>query len=210
MKRAFRRLPVRCSMGLSVENFNGERAGDVTIIFHLRCLRAAIPLLAGVKASRLKDKGDSMKVMLTFLPLLLLSGIIFLLIKTLKRTRPADTPTAPGDRKLISTSSFMLRTFGSSQSYKADYYFDTENFYEVTTGTTVSVPLTNIVEVQRESTQINNRSVWSVTWDINGQRKQVRFLHNFTLFNRSFVAFLTAVKQANPSAHVRSLTLFSL
>lgn len=148
--------------------------------------------------------------MTAFLPLIVLLLIVFLIVKKLPHTRPADAPTGPGDRKLISSSSFLLRIFGSSHSYKAKYYFDSENFYEVADEATSTVPLAVITEVKRESTKVNNRSVWSVSWNVNGQRRQVRFLHNYTLFNRSFAVFLTAVKQANPNASVSSLTLFTL
>lgn len=148
--------------------------------------------------------------MTAFLPLIVLLVILFLIAKTFSHTRPADTPTGPGDRKLISSSSFLLRTFGSSQSYKAQYYFDSANFYEVADEATSTIPLAAITAVKRESTKVNNRSVWSVSWNSNGQRRQVRFLHNYTLFNRSFAVFLATVKQANPNASVSSLTLFTL
>lgn len=148
--------------------------------------------------------------MAAFLPLIVLLVILYLVTKKLSHTRPADAPGGPGDRKLISSSSFLLRIFGSSHSYKASYYFDTENFYEVTNGNTSTIPLTAITGVKRESTEVNNRSVWSVSWSINGQQKQARFLHNYTLFNRSFAVFLEAVKQANPHASVSALTLFTL
>lgn len=148
--------------------------------------------------------------MAAFLPLIVLLVILYLVTKKLSHTRPADAPGGPGDRKLISSSSFLLRIFGSSHSYKASYYFDTESFYEVTDANTTTIPLAAITGVKRESTEVNNRSVWSVSWSINGQQKQARFLHNYTLFNRSFAVFLEAVKQANPHASVSALTLFTL
>lgn len=148
--------------------------------------------------------------MAAFLPLIVLLVILYLMTKKLSHTRPADAPNGPGDRKLISSSSFLLRIFGSSHSYKAKYYFDTENFYEVTDENTSTIPLATITAVKRESTKVNNRSVWSVSWSMNGHQKQARFLHNYTLFNRSFTVFLNAVKQANPDASVSELTLFTL
>lgn len=104
----------------------------------------------------------------------------------------------------------MLQKFGSSRGYKADYYFDAQNLYEVMDSTTSTIPLASIIEVKRGATRIGNRSVWSVDWLIEGQRKQTRVLHNYTLFNQSFATFLDAVKQANPSARATRLTLFTL
>ena len=45
---------------------------------------------------------------------------------------------------------------------------------------------------------------------ISETEKEMRFVHNFTLFNRSFAGFLSAVKSANPSAEVNDATLFTL
>lgn len=148
--------------------------------------------------------------MTAFLPLIGLIVLFYLLAKTLSRIRPADIPNGPGDRKRISSDSFFLRTFGSTHSYKAQFYFDTENLYEIMNDTTTAIPLADITVVKRESTKVNNRSVWSISWTTEGQQKYVRFLHNYTLFNRSFAAFLSAVKQANPNASVGTLTLFTL
>ncbi|WP_426446414.1 hypothetical protein [Siccibacter colletis] len=129
--------------------------------------------------------------------------------RNLSRQRTAQVE-ASGRKKKISTVSTMLRIFGSSRSYAADYYFDDLNFYQIRETGETTVPLAAITAVVRESTQINNRSVWSVSWCIDGDTHQARFLHNFTFFNRNFSEFLAAVRRANPNAQVRKLTLFSL
>ena len=131
--------------------------------------------------------------------------IVLFLFWRLLRPRSKDIPGSPGDRRLISQSSWLLQKFGSSRSYKSDFYFDLHYFYAVNEANTTSVPLANITKVKRETTRISNRYVWSVTWVIEGHENQVRFLHNFTFFNRSFAVFLDAVKKANPSAEISSL-----
>lgn len=104
----------------------------------------------------------------------------------------------------------MLQKCGSSRGDKADYYFDSQNRYEVIANITATIPLASIIEVKRETTRIGKRSIWSVDWLKEGQQKQARFLHNDTLFNQSFATFLDVVKQVNPDARVTSLTLFTL
>lgn len=153
-----------------------------------------------------------MKILLA-LPLVVLIIILFFVRpyrqRNLSKRRLADIAER-SELKRISTVSTLLRLFGSSHSYGADYYFDDHYFYEMHEANEKRVPLADIIEVRRESTRVNNRSVWSVTWITQGQKKQARFLHNYTLFNKNFPQFLQAVKRANPNACVRELTLFSL
>ncbi|ELW2862347.1 hypothetical protein ACAK56_000984 [Salmonella enterica] len=148
--------------------------------------------------------------MTVLLPIIVLIFFVFFIFPTRKLFYRSNRPGQEDGRKLISSSSLMLQKFGSSRGYKADYYFDAQNLYEVIDGITTTIPLASIVEVKRGTTRIGNRSVWSVDWLIEGQRKQTRFLHNYTLFNQSFATFLDAVKQANPGARVTRLTLFTL
>ena len=148
--------------------------------------------------------------MTVLLPIIVLIFTVFFIFPTRKFFYRSNHPVQKDGRKLISSSSLMLQKFGRSRGYKADYYFDAQNLYEVIDSITSTIPLASIVEVKRGTTRIGNRSVWSVDWLIEGQRKQTRFLHNYTLFNPSFATFLDAVKQANPSARVSRLTLFIL
>lgn len=148
-----------------------------------------------------------MSILLHFIVLIFIALFIFPGRKFFRRNIPLNQEKG---RQLISSSSLMLQKFGSSRGYKADYYFDAQNLYEVIDNITTTIPLASIVEVKRGTTRIGNRSVWSVDWLTEGQRKQTRFLHNYTLFNQSFATFLDAVKQANPDARVTSLTLFTL
>lgn len=147
--------------------------------------------------------------MTTLLQVIVLIFIVFFIFpgrKIFRRSKHLQD-----GRKLISSSSLMLRKFGSSRGYNADYYFDMQYLYEVADGITTAIPLTSIIEAKPGTTRVSGRSVWSVDWiTAEGQRKQTRFLHNYTLFNQSFATFLKTVKQANPDACITSLTLFTL
>ncbi|EMX0630760.1 hypothetical protein AAF155_002023 [Salmonella enterica] len=143
--------------------------------------------------------------MTTLLQVIVLIFIVFFIFpgrKIFRRSKHLQD-----GRKLISSSSLMLRKFGSSRGYNADYYFDMQYLYEVADGVTTAIPLTSIIEAKPGTTRVSGRSVWSVDWIT---AEETRFLHNYTLFNRNFATFLKTVKQANPDACITSLTLFTL
>jgi hypothetical protein len=113
-----------------------------------------------------------------------------------------------GMRK-ISTTTKTFRPGKGGQLLPTDYYFDEEYFYEIQLDVKKSVPLSAITKVERDTIKVNNRSFWIVTYVVEGQTKQARFRHNYTLFNTAFADFLDAVKRANPEACVRELSAFS-
>jgi len=141
------------------------------------------------------------------LPLLMLIGLALMFPKW--RRRQNDTPANQGMRK-ISTTTKTFRPGKGGQLLPTDYYFDEEYFYEIQLDVKKSVPLSAITKIERDNIKVNNRSFWIVTYMTDGQMKQARFRHNYTLFNTDFADFLEAVKRANPAASVRELTAFSL
>lgn len=67
--------------------------------------------------------------MTTLLQIIVLIFIVFFIFpgrKIFRRSKHLQD-----GRKLISSSSLMLRKFGSSRGYNADYYFDMQYLYEV-------------------------------------------------------------------------------
>ncbi len=67
--------------------------------------------------------------MTTLLQVIVLIFIVFFIFpgrKIFRRSKHLQD-----GRKLISSSSLMLRKFGSSRGYNADYYFDMQYLYEV-------------------------------------------------------------------------------
>lgn len=144
---------------------------------------------------------------MTILPLLALIGLILVFPKW--RHRKKDTQANHGLRK-ISITTKTFRPGKGGQLLPTDYYFDEGYFYEVQLDVKKSVPLSAITKIERDNIKVNNRSFWIVTYMTDGQMKQARFRHNYTLFNTDFADFLEAVKRANPAASVRELTAFSL
>ncbi|RDT53769.1 hypothetical protein DXF93_15785 [Escherichia coli] len=141
------------------------------------------------------------------LPLLALIGLAFVFPKW--RRRQNDTQANQGIRK-ISTTTKTFRPGKGGQLLPTDYYFDEEYFYEIQADVKKSVPLRAITKVERDTIKVNNRSFWIVTYVVEGQTKQARFRHNYTLFNTAFADFLDAVKRASPDASVRKLSILSL
>ena len=141
------------------------------------------------------------------LPLLALIGLALVFPKW--RRRQNDTQANQGIRK-ISTTTKTFRPGKGGQLLPTDYYFDEEYFYEIQADVKKSVPLRAITKVERDTIKVNNRSFWIVTYVVEGQTKQARFRHNYTLFNTAFADFLDAVKRASPDASVDKLSILSL
>lgn len=146
----------------------------------------------------------------SILPMLPLLALIALLLTFLKWRRRKKGDEANKGLRKISIPTKTFRPGKGGQLLPTTYYFDAENFYEIQVDVKKSVPLSAITKVERDSIEVNNRSFWIVTFVADGQTKQVRFRHNYTLFKTDFADFLEAVKRANPSASVRELTAFSL
>ena len=144
---------------------------------------------------------------LAILPLLALIGLALTFPKWRRRKKGAEADK--GLRK-ISIPTKTFRPGKGGQLLPTTYYFDEENFYEIQVDVKKSVPLSAITKVERDSIKVNNRSFWIVTYSTEGQTKQARFRHNYTLFHTDFADFLQAVKRANPAASVRQLNAFTL
>lgn len=147
-----------------------------------------------------------LKSILPMLPLLALIALLLTFPKWRRRKKGGEAKK--GLRK-ISIPTKTFRPGKGGQLLPTTYYFDAENFYEIQVDVKKSVPLSAITKVERDSIEVNNRSFWIVTFVADGQTKQVRFRHNYTLFKTDFADFLEAVKHANPSASVRELNAFS-
>ena len=141
------------------------------------------------------------------LPLLALIGLALVFPKW--RRRKSDTQANQGLRK-ISLTTKTFRPGKGGQLLPTDYYFDEDYFYEIQLDVKKSVPLRAITKVERDTIKVNNRSFWIVTYVVEGQTKQARFRHNYTLFNTAFADFLDAVKRASPDASVDKLSILSL
>lgn len=148
-----------------------------------------------------------LKFVLAILPLV---ALIVLAVTFPKwRCRKKGAEGVRGLRRISQTTK-TFRPGKGGQLLPTNYYFDEEYLYEIQGDVKISVPLPTITNVERDSIKVNNRSFWIVTYIVNGQTKQVRFRHNYTLFNKAFADFLDAVKRANPEARVRELSAFSL
>jgi hypothetical protein len=148
-----------------------------------------------------------LNVILGILPLLAMMGLMIFFPKWRRRSKGAEA--SPGLRR-ISLTTKTFRPGKGGQLLPTNYYFDAENFYEIQVEVKTSVPLSAILSVERDSIEVNNRSFWIITYVVDGRKKQVRFRHNYTLFNTVFADFLDAVKRANPDASVRALNAFTL
>ncbi|WP_437890011.1 hypothetical protein [Phytobacter sp. V91] len=144
---------------------------------------------------------------MAMLPLLALIGLMLIFPKWQRRKKGAEQHK--GLRR-ISLTTKTFRPGKGGQLLATDYYFDEEHFYEIQIDVKKSVPLSAITRVERDSIKVNNRSFWIVTYAADGQMKQARFRHNYSLFNTDFADFLDAVKRASPAARVRELNAFSL
>lgn len=140
---------------------------------------------------------------------LILVALAVVMLRIPTRWRNRGKANADGLRK-ISLTSKTFRPGKGGQLLPTDYYFDRDNFYIVQLEKKTQVPLASISKVEREAIKVNNRSFWIVTYQHNGETKQARFRHNFTLFNTAFADFLDAVQVANPQASVRKFTAFTV
>lgn len=142
---------------------------------------------------------------LAMLPLLLVG--IFL--KASRSRAAGRQPDPAAGMRRISNKSWLLKCFGVS-GYQAECYFDARHFFIRVDGVLKDIPLASIRRVYRTSVQVGNRYMWAVVYADGAQQHTVKFIHNFTIFNKSFQGFLSAVESVNPAAEVDKLTVFSL
>lgn len=93
--------------------------------------------------------------------------------------------------------------FGLEKKLLSDdeFYFDGENFYAINQeNQAAKFNLKNITELSRTDIIINNSSLWQVKIDDGNREFIFKFAHNYTIWNKSFLAFYEKVKTVNPSA----------
>ncbi|PWF21499.1 hypothetical protein [Corticimicrobacter populi] len=137
---------------------------------------------------------------------LLLIGFFLKISRAREAGRQSDP--AAGMRR-ISKKSWLLKFFDVS-GYQAECYFDVRYFFIRDNGALKEIPLTSIRRVYRTSVKVSGRYMWAVVYAEGAQEHTVKFIHNFTVFNKDFLGFLSAVEKANPAAGVEKLTVFSL
>ncbi len=146
---------------------------------------------------------EIMNILSAALPLMVLFILIRLFFRAVRH--PKRIITEKNGLKKISTNPSIFR--GASHK---DYYYDSEYLYEVNNDLTRKIPLGEIIQIKPGFTKINNRQNWLVSYLNHGEKKHVEFFNNLTIFNHNFSGFLSAVKQANPQAEIKSLSFFNL
>lgn len=146
----------------------------------------------------------------SFITALLPLAVLILLVKyvLLPGFKRDDFFAAKGEIKKISLSTPLLKRLGINTE---DYYYDSAFLYQKRGGEALDkIPLENIILVKVSGTAINNRRMWRVRYLIKPYQtaKELRFLNNYTVFNRDFAGFLAAVQAANPDADVQKMTIW--
>lgn len=146
---------------------------------------------------------EAIDILLVILPILALFILIKLFTRSLRQPKRIISEDN-GMKKISSNPSF----FGGSS--RAEYYYDDSFLYEIKNNTTHKVELSKIIAVKPGYTTVNNRRKWSVIYLNEGERRQLQFYHNLTLFNQNFAGFLATVARKNPDAHVKNLSFFNM
>ncbi len=101
--------------------------------------------------------------------------------------------------KKISTKPFL---FGIEKYLVSDgeFYFDDANFYAINKDSQKTVyKLTDITELSKTLSPINNRRIWQVKIKTANNREVVfKFAHNYTIWNKNFPLFYKKIKSINP------------
>ncbi|ELY3594898.1 hypothetical protein ACMSYZ_002040 [Cronobacter turicensis] len=145
-----------------------------------------------------------MNVLLSLLPLIVICILLRLFLRNLRNPKPAFSDS--NEMKQISYNP-SLCGWGLT---KERYCFDKRSLYRMKGDNTEEINLSDIVSVKPGYTTVNNRRNWVVIYNNNGMKKEARFFHNITLINHNFAQFLVAVKQANPEADVKEISLFNV
>lgn len=146
---------------------------------------------------------ETVNFLLITLPII----VLFILVNSFSRILRHPKRIIPEDngRKKISCNPAY---FGGS-SHK-NYYYDDNFLYEVDKRTTCEIDLAKITQIKPGYTKVNNRRKWTITYIKEGEKKQVQFYPNLTVFNHNFADFLTTVKQINPDADIKNVSLFNM
>lgn len=121
-----------------------------------------------------------------------------------------DFFSSKDEMKKISITTPILKSLGMNTE---DYYYDHSFLYQKRDGETLcKVPLENIIRVKPSHTVVSNRRVWLVRYAAAPYKteRELRILNNYSVFNKDFAGFLTAVKTANPAADVQEMNIFRL
>lgn len=71
--------------------------------------------------------------------------------------------------------------------------------------------LTEITELSKTGTQINNRRIWQIRINRENEPEVIfKFTHNYTILNKSFPEFIERMNQVNPKAVKTKFNLFSM
>ncbi|ELY4677626.1 hypothetical protein SM017_004141 [Cronobacter turicensis] len=145
-----------------------------------------------------------MNVLLSLLPLIVICILLRLFPRNLRNPKPALS-----DSNEMKQISYNPSLFGWGLT-KERYFFDKRSLYRIKGDNTEEINLSDIVSVKPGYTTVNNRRNWVVIYNNNSMKKEARFFHNITLLNHNFAQFLVAVKQANPEADVKEISLFNV
>ncbi|MDK1226953.1 hypothetical protein [Cronobacter turicensis] len=145
-----------------------------------------------------------MNVLLSLLPLIVICILLRLFLRNLRNPKPALS-----DSNEMKQISYNPSLFGWGLT-KERYFFDKRSLYRINGDNTEEINLSDIVSVKPGYTTVNNRRNWVVIYNNNSMKKEARFFHNITLLNHNFAQFLVAVKQANPEADVKEISLFNV
>ncbi|MBF4111528.1 hypothetical protein [Enterobacter cloacae] len=145
---------------------------------------------------------EAISVLLMALPVIGLCLVIRNGVRSFRQ--PKRIVSDAHGKKKISTNPWFFDCFS-----RKVYFYDERYFYEIQKDRTTQIELARIVNIKPGSTMVNNRRIWSVIYVENGREKQVQFYPNVTMFNHNFSAFLIAVKNANPYADIKNLSVFN-
>lgn len=71
--------------------------------------------------------------------------------------------------------------------------------------------LTEITELSRTSTIINNHKIWQIKINRENEAEIIfKFAHNYTIWNKNFPEFIERMNQINPKAVKTKFNLFSM
>jgi hypothetical protein len=70
--------------------------------------------------------------------------------------------------------------------------------------------LSEISELSRTSTLINNRKIWQIKINRENEPEIIfKFAHNYTIWNKNYPEFIERMNQINPKAVKTKFNLFS-
>lgn len=113
--------------------------------------------------------------------------------------------------KKISTRPFLFKLEKKLIS-EEELYFDEENFYAIKNKHQIATfKLTDITEVSKTFSEINNRKLWQIKIKRdNGKEIVFRFAHNYSIWNKNFLHFYKKIKLIKPNAIKTKWSIWNL